>query len=298
MKRKLMLCMLLIGALSFVGCGEKKVEQPSATPKQEEQKTTFKEISKIDAHEILIQEGMVFANGREVYIKGYMPKDEEKHTAIIMCHGYNGSNADFSKECRYYAENGIVAYAIDFCGGSARSKSSGKTTDMTIFTEKEDLLAVFDYVKTAANVDAQNVYLFGGSQGGLVAALAAEEVKDEAKGVALYFPAMNIPDDWRGRYKTEEQIPEEVDFWGVKLGKEFFTSIRDFNTFENIGKFSKKVLIIQGDKDNIVRLSVAEKAAECYSNAELVVLPGEGHGFKPEAGQTAMEKVLEFMKSE
>lgn len=245
-----------------------------------------------------MDEARVSANGREVYIKGYMPNDEQKHPAIIMSHGYNGCHEDFKNECMFFAKNGFVAYALDFCGGSTRSKSTGKSTDMTIFTEKEDLLAVFDYVSKLDNVDAESIYLFGGSQGGLVTTLAIEEVADRVKGVALYYPALNIPEDWRKNFKTTDEIPEVVDFWGLQLGKNFFVAMRDFYVFDNIGNFSKKVLIIHGDKDAIVLTSVAEQASKHYSNAELMVLPGEGHGFTPEGGKIAMEKVLEFMMEE
>ena len=239
---------------------------------------------------------MVTANERDVYVKGYMPNDDKKHPTVIMSHGYNGCHSDFENECMYYAQNGFAAYAIDFCGGSIRSKSSGKSTDMTIFTEKEDLLVVFAYVSKLENVDKENIYLFGGSQGGLVTALATDEIAEQVKGMALYYPALNIPEDWRKNYKTIEEIPETINFWGLELGKIFFTSIREFYTFDNIGKFSKKVIIIQGDKDDIVQLSVAQRAAEHYSNAELVVLPNEGHGFSAAGAKTAMEKVLQFMQ--
>ena len=72
--------------------------------------------------------------------------------------------------------------------------------------------------------------------------------------------------------------------------------MREFDTFKNIGGFQKNVLIIHGDKDNIVPLSCSEKAITIYPNAELIVLPSEGHGFSPAGGQTAMEKALEFMQ--
>lgn len=244
-----------------------------------------------------IDEVKVVANGREVYIKGYMPADDGKHPAVILSHGYNGCHDDFAEECTYYAQNGFIAYALDFCGGSTRSKSAGVSTDMTVFTEKEDLLAVFEYVSKQNNVDVENIYLFGASQGGFVTALAAEEIEDKVRGMMLYYPALNIPDDWRKNYKTEEEIPETVEFWGLQLSKRFFTSIRDFYTFKNIGNFSKKILIIQGDEDDIVHLSVAERAEKHYSNVELIVLKGEGHGFSANGAKNAMEKVLQFMKN-
>ncbi len=294
MKKKLFLALMLVGALSLVGCGDKKTDNTDNTVQEESSEKETKK--KPNRNFLKSDETMVEGNGREVYIKGYLPNDDKKHPAIIMCHGYNGSHADFTNECIYYAQNGIIAYSIDFCGGSGRSKSSGKSTDMTIFTEKEDLLAVFDYVSKLDNVDTDNIYLFGGSQGGLVAALAAEEVADKVKGLALYFPAFNIPDNWRGNYKTVEEIPEVVDFWGLNLGKNFFVSMRDFYTFDNIGNFKNKVFILSGDKDNIVPLATVQQAQKKYSNAELVVLQGEGHGFTPAAAKTAMEKVLNFMK--
>lgn len=59
----------------------------------------------------------------------------------------------------------------------------------------------------------------------------------------------------------------------------------------------KKVLIVQGDKDTIVPLRVAQRAEQLYKNAELMVLPGEGHGFTSHGAKSAMEKVLEFMNN-
>ncbi len=245
---------------------------------------------------IKAEEHIVEYDGKQIYGKLYYPADGEKHSAVILSHGYNGSHTDFEGECRELAENGFVSYAYDFCGGSARSKSSMKTTEMTVFTEKRDLLAVFEDICGLDFVDPSRVYLLGGSQGGFVSTLAAEELGEKVKAMILYFPALNIPDDWRRNFKTEEEIPSEMDFWGMKLGKSFFTSIRDFHTFDNIGKNKGNILIIYGDKDPIVPSGVMEKAAEKYENAKLVILPGEGHGFSPEGTRRAEDMVISFIK--
>lgn len=234
----------------------------------------------------------------KVYGKIYMPEKEGTCPAIIMSHGYNGANTDFVNECNYFAKNGYVACAIDFCGGSARSKSSGKTTETTIFTEKSNVLATFRYIKQLENVDADRIYLFGGSQGGLVTALAAEEIADEVKGMMLYFPAFNIPDDWRKMHPDVNKIPETIDFWGLKLGKVFATSMHDFYTFDNIGSFSKKVLILYGKKDNIVPYSYIQRAEKTYKNVEVILYPNDGHGFTPATGVKAREEVYRFMSSQ
>lgn len=305
MKKRVLLSAVIATMCIMTACGSKETaknegETPVKNEKVTEEKQTEKQTEKetVAQKKVKIETLEIEANGRKIYGKIYMPDDTEKHPAIIMGHGYNGTHKDFLKECAFYAKNGYVAYTFDFCGGSGASKSTGASTDMTIFTEKEDMVAVFDYISAMENVDSEKVCMFGGSQGGLVAALAAEERADKVNSVALYFPAFNIPDNWRGNFKTESEIPEVVDFWGLKLGKKFFTEMRDFYPFENIGKFTKNVLIIQGDKDDIVPLSVAQKAKTTYKSAELVVLPGEGHGFKPSAGKQAMDLVLEFMNKQ
>jgi len=250
--------------------------------------------------EIITEEHIVSYDEKDIYGKIYYPTDlteEQKCSAVILSHGYNGCNADFTNECTKLAQQGYVAYAYDFCGGSIRSKSSMKTTEMTIFTEKEDLLAVYNDISNLDIVDANHVYLMGGSQGGLVTTLATEELQDKVAAMILYYPALNIPEDWRNNFKSEADIPEENEFWGMTLGKKFFTSIRDFHTFDNIGTYKGNVLIIYGDQDPIVPSGAMDKAVEAYENIEYVVLEGEGHGFSPEGGKKAINKVIDFISS-
>lgn len=294
MRKRSLFCVLMLSVVMITACGknESVKEEKEVMSTEAVEKETKKQAPVIQVEELIIKNG-----DKDVYGKIYYPGTEGKHPAIIMCHGYNGSHADFLAECKYFASNGYIAYTLDFCGGSARSKSSGKTTDTTIFTEKEDLLAVFDYISAMEQVDSEEVYVFGGSQGGLVAALATEERADKVKGLALYFPAFNIPDNWRQNFPNVDMIPETYEFWGLTLGKKFFADMHDFYTFDNIGKFSKNVLIVQGDQDAIVPLASSQNAAKKYENVELVVLPGEGHGFTPAGAKTAMEKVLQFMQT-
>ena len=245
---------------------------------------------------IVTEELIIKKNDQEIYGKIYYPEKDGKHPAIICSHGYNGTNSDFVQECTYFAQNGYVAYAYDFCGGSVNSKSSGKPADMTVFTEKEDLLAVFNYIQNLENVDSSQIFLFGGSQGGFVTALAAEELMDKVKGMVLYFPALNIPDDWRRTYPDKDKIPGITDFWGLTLGKEFFLSIHDFYTFDNIGSYPNNVLIIYGNKYNLIPYNTMLEAKKAYNNAQLIILENEGHGFSPSGGKKAREMVLDFLK--
>lgn len=264
------------------------------------QKTTSAETqkAKVDERIITIPNERTTSESKAgiLYGKIYEPCDEERHPAVILSHGYNGCFTDFADDCLFFAENGFIAFSYDFAGGSMRSKSTGRTTDMTLQTEKQDLLTVIEYIRNLENVDANQLFLLGGSQGGLVTALAAEEEAEAIRAITLYYPAFCIPDDWRKQYPKGAKIPKTVDFWGLRLGKGFIESATALDVNEATGKYAKPVLIIHGTNDNIVQLSYAQAAQKNYQNAKLVVLPGEGHGFSPNGAAQARKMVLDYMQ--
>lgn len=233
--------------------------------------------------------------GRKIHGVSYMPISEKNCPFVIFSHGFNGTNADFTLHSEYLAAKGVGSYCFDFCGGSVNSKSDLRTIEMTLFTEKEDLCAVIDTIKQWDNVDHDNIFLFGASQGGLVTALAAEDYKREIKGILLLYPAFCIPDDWNERFPTIDSIPDSVDLCKVMLGKEYFETIHDYRVFEQIGDFQQQVLIFHGDQDEIVPLKYGEKATERYINSRLVVFPGEGHGFSEQGTNRMVEMTYEFV---
>ena len=112
----------------------------------------------------------------------------------------------------------------------------------------------------------------------------------------LYYPAYNIPDDWRRNYPNLENVPESFNFWGLDLSYNFVKSIRDFYTFENIGKFGKNILIIYGDNDMIVPESYIREAQKKYPTVQLEILTGEGHGFSPQASMYSTKLIFDFLK--
>ena len=293
MKRNV--CLLLAGFLALTA----SFTAISAEETQEEQGEVVEE-TEAAVEEAASEEGvtvteLIIPNGeKNIYGMLYEPAEEGTYPVIIMSHGYNGTHNDWVNEGNLFAKNGYMAYAYDFCGGSVNSKSDGKTTEMTIISEKEDLLAVFAYLKSLENVDG--IYLLGGSQGGLVSSLAAAELQDEVKALAMYFPALCVPDDWKNNYPDPAEAPETFDFWGMDLSREFVENVQQIDVFGIIGDYKGDVFILHGDEDPIVPYSYSERAAETYENATLVKMEGEGHGWSPEAGEKGMQMVLEFFK--
>lgn len=245
---------------------------------------------------VKVADHRIESEGGQIYGRLYAPEQEGSFPAVIIGHGYNGSHLDWTEECSYFAEKGYIAYAYDFRGGSNRSKSSLKTTEMTMETEVSDVCAAFDEISAFPTVKKDRVFLMGGSMGGFASALAAEKISDRAAGMILYFPALCIPDNWRENYPEDSTVPETLDFWEMRIGGDYIRGAKNIQTFERIGHFSGPVLLLHGTEDEVVPISYSEKAVQTYPKAELVSLPGEKHGFSPEGSKLAMKKALEFME--
>lgn len=236
--------------------------------------------------------------GRAITLFGTMaaPKEEGKFPAVILCHGFNGHNTDFPTEFRTWAARGYVCYAFDFCGAQSNGKSTGRTAaDYSPYTMKEDLRAAIEDIKALPSVDPTQIFLFGGSQGGFIAALTAadEDIRDEIAALALYFPAFNIPDDWRSAPIRNTPL------MGYSIGAEFIGSIRDLDPFAVIGGYPGDVCIVWGDKDALVARKYIDNAVTAYGadRVDLTVIPGAGHGFGGAALTTAVNQVLTFLEA-
>ena len=216
-------------------------------------------------------------HGRTVDAAVFLPEGVSDYPAVIFSHGYNGCMTDFYAAGEYFAGCGIAAVCFNFCGGGLRDKSGFPPTSMTLDTEKQDLLAVHEYISALDGVS--EVFLFGSSQGGMVSALAAAELRDKIGGLMLQFPALCIPDDWRRRYPTDSDIPEVVELWGMKLGREFIAGVCGMKLSESVGSYSGRVLIMHGGRDEIVPLKYSPWAAETYPYARRELVPEVGHCF-------------------
>ena len=201
------------------------------------------------------------------------PATTKKQPAVILSHSSSLTHEAMSGYANEIAKIGYAAYCFDFCGGSDKSKSDGKTDEMTVFTEVEDLRAVVKTVKSLDYVDSSNVCLLGSSQGGLVSALLADECPDDFAGMILFYPAFNIPE-------MVKMFSGFGDFGGMmSMSEAYINSIKDFDVWSHIGKFSKPVCIIHGTADMIVPISNSEKAVGLYPSATLNKIEGANHGF-------------------
>ena len=138
---------------------------------------------------------------------------------------------------------------------------------------------VVDFIKNLGLVDTEKVFLMGESQGGLVAGLTASERQEEIAGLVMLYPALCIVEDAKERYGSVAQVPEVSNLFGMTIGKKYYEDIWDYDIYANLKNYSKDVLLIHGDRDNIVPIAYSQKAAEVYEQVDFYTLEGAGHGF-------------------
>ncbi|MBQ6567443.1 MAG: ASCH domain-containing protein [Treponema sp.] len=249
---------------------------------------------------------------KDIYCLFYIPSADEWGTEaagrrfplIILGHGYQGCYRNNLNCAERYAAQGFAVCSFDFCGGTDHARSSGPTDEMSIITERDDMIAVFEAAQKLEFVDSCNIILWGESMGGYVAALAGAELAGRAEAPAalvLFYPAFNIRDEALADHKTKENIQPRVRR-GIRLGKCFAEDIWDTDPYSVIGKYNGPVLILHGTADDVVPPEYSVRAKKVYDEArpqgtaELIWIDGAGHGFFGRTGAHADSLVTGWLK--
>ncbi len=237
-------------------------------------------------------------DGKNIWGKAYIPNTEEaKKPIVIMAHGYNGTHHEPQAYAETLAMRGVASYIFDFCGGGNNSRSEGKTTEMTVFTEKENVEDITRQVKTWDFVDSTRMALLGCSQGGLVAGLTTAANTDLFKALVLVYPALTIPATapmMLEKFDADGGRPQDV--MGMKLGRVYYEKINGLDMLDTIGAFKGKVFIVYGDRDMIAAGGTMYKAKSRYADCETLVVEGGTHGFPSyEHHEQACRGIADFL---
>lgn len=238
------------------------------------------------------------SDGHCLYGQLMLPKDcKEKRPTIICSHGFNGSYHYFRDGVGMcLAMSGYAVYCFDYYAGSVHSRSGGDTREMSVFSERKQLNDVIAFIRKQDFCDAENLFLWGESQGGFVAAITAAQHTDDVRAVALFYPAFCLEDDFFKRYAALTDMPESVLWMGVPISRKYYEGLLDFDAYAEAGKYKQPVLIVHGDADKTVDLSYGRRAQAAYENARLEILPGEDHGFSPRGKMKAAKLVYDFFE--
>lgn len=217
---------------------------------------------------------------------------------VIYSHGFDSSGERGLRFAEAITHAGLALYCFDFRGGSTNSRSAGSPLDMSVLTEVADLTEVVDTLAADPRVDAESVFLFGASFGGLVSALVAARMPGRIRGLALHYPAFCIPDDLRARFASPADVPETFFCLSMDVGRRYATDALDLDPYALICAYDRDVLITHGSADGLVDPSYSRRAATTYAHAEPHFVENAGHGFAdgPELDQ-ATGHLVRFLVS-
>lgn len=264
----------------------------------------------------------------------YRPEGERLPIAIVS-QGFMSGHIEADVWAKRFAQKGYAAYSFDFNGGAIRCASDGKSVDMSVLTEVEDLKAVISYVSALRYTDNSNLTLVGCSQGGLVSALTAAQLKERVHHLILLYPALHIPDAVRsGKLMMNvqfdpENVPEQLAIGPMKIGRVYLEDALSLSPYEQIREYRGPVMILHGTADTAVNVAYAKEGYVTYTcgnvpekvvkeplgdkeifaplpklpegvkpkkQVQLKLLPGVGHGFAPRHVDEVMEEIFRFLE--
>lgn len=248
-------------------------------------------------------------------IRGFVYRPEGTNLPLLIAsHGFMSTNRTIKLEAKRLAEMGFAVVACDFCGGSPKSKSDGSTTEMSVLTEVEDLLAIIDAAAQLDYVNGDDLTLCGFSQGGFVSAIVAAKLKERVKRLILFYPALCIPDDARsGRMMfarfDPNDLPDRIRCGPMLLGRCYPADVMDIDPYVLIQDYKGPVLLIHGTDDTIVSQRYIEQVFQTYltsqggtpsANCQMVLIHRGNHGLSGPLGKKwldyaffAIEKFLQ-----
>ena len=264
------------------------------TPKSEEKKEETEVQEKTEVPE---ETEMTFTrDGKTIYGKLYTPRGDGPHPAVILGHQFGANHSTMEGYAKAFAENGIMAYAFDFIGGGHDIKSDGVMEEMSVLTEAADMSTVLDGIRALDNVDKNNIFLMGASQGGFVATYVAGTRPDDVRGLIAFYPAYVIQDDAKKRTDNGTNMKDSFMALGARLGRIYDEDALSFDIYDVMKEFDGSVLIVHGTADGLVPYEYSERAAETFADAELVGIDGADHGFGGADDERATGLAVDFVK--
>ena len=223
----------------------------------------------------------------------YIPDEgQKKYPTVIYSHGLGAGRGSAYKYLDTFEKHGLAAVCFDFPGGGSNNEQV-RTTDMSVMTELDNLRAVMDEVMTLDFTD--DIILMGSSQGGLVSALLAAERPELVKTLIITYPAFVIPDMIRSTFTSLDVLPEDYEHPFMTIGRRYGEDVWNLDVYSEISGYGKDVLIIHGDRDEVVPVEYSKRALSAYENAELHIIEGAVHGFEGEYVTRANEILDEYL---
>ena len=212
--------------------------------------------------------------------------------AVICCHGMlswrGGTKHVFLAEL--LAERGIAALRFDFAG---RGDSDGSLFDLSYSNNMEDL---YGAVEALAGRGVERLGLFGSSMGGAVALLAA--AREERVVAIATLAAVAHPELVAERHDADAfRERGYIETAEGRIGRGFYDDALSHDVCAAVRVLRAPLLVLHGDRDEVVPPSDAHDIAICARHASLEMVLGADHSFSdPVHMRPAMRQVADFLE--
>lgn len=232
-----------------------------------------------------MEKPITFKNKRGKQLVGmlHIPTGKKKFPLVVVCHGFGGSKTGrkYMKLARILEKNKIATFRFDFegCGDS-----EGNLETITVKRQVSDLESAVNWAIKQKNINKNKIALLGNSLGAVIAILYAVRTKFSVKTIIFWAPALNqrklIP-FWSTKkdlkkWKRQGYFIRKEDKIGINYLRE--NEKKDYSLV--FSKINAPILIIHGDKDDVVPLRFSKNLAKKYKNIKLITLPKADHKFE------------------
>lgn len=224
------------------------------------------------------------ADGRRVqgwlaYPPDFDPK--KRYPIILDIHG--GPNSDygpfFSVTHSLYAAAGYVVLYSNPRGSIGYGREfANLITNAYPGKDHDDLMSILDEVAKRPWADARNLFIGGGSGGGVLTLNAIGREPDRFRGAAALRPVT----DWTDQATTSDGTAFFAKHWMGAMPWDKPELYRDRSVFYLVGNVKTPTLLITGENDYRTPISQTEQYFGALKlrgiDTTMIRLPGAGHG--------------------
>lgn len=212
--------------------------------------------------------------------------DNPDSRIILILHAFTGKKEN--RTIHFLAKNlpnmGYTTIQFDFSG---HGKSQGNLKESTVSKQIEDIKVVL------SQMNFNNVIVVGNSFSVITALEFAKQ--KEVCGLILLSGRANYL-DYIGNLEKEGN---KYKLYGdVFIDEKFVEDYKKYDPVKNIKKLNKPILIVHGDKDEVVSVKEAGVFLKNSKQARLKIIKGADHRYtSPKFKEEILRESIDFLKS-
>ncbi len=204
----------------------------------------------------------------------------KKYPLILEIHGgpYSNYGSRFSPELQFMASRGYVVVYTNPRGSTSYGKEFAAYINNNYPSEDHnDLMDAVDYVIKQGYVDEQNLFITGGSGGGVLTSWAIGKT-DRFNAAVVAKPVIN----WYSFVLTADGSPFFSKYWFSKMPWEDPDQYLEHSPLSLVGNVKTPAMVLTGEQDYRTPMSESEQYYAALKlqgiDAVLVRIQGAGHG--------------------